>query len=105
MLDESKIAELKTKHGDRLALVSTPIGDMVFKAPTREAYDRWADATGSGKPRSASARELAQHCLVYPDFPAFTAILDALPGILTAEVVDACTIHSGLVDKYEVKKL
>ncbi len=105
MLTPEKIAELKVTHGDKLALVTTPLGEIVFKRPSRAVYDKWSDDNSSGKSRSATARELAQNCLVYPTFAEFTAILDELPGLLLGEIADACTIHSGLVEKYEVKKL
>ena len=105
MLTEQQSSELKAKHGEKLASVETPLGTLVFKKPTREAYDRWQDGIASGKVRSEIARELAAHCLVMPEHAGFMAILDQLPGILAAEVLDACTVHCGLVDKYEVKKL
>lgn len=105
MLTEEQIAALKAAHGTRLGVVETPIGDMVFSAPSRAVYDKWNDDIQSGKPRSECHRYLAQNCLVFPAYDAFMAILDSLPGILSMEVVNACTLHSGTVDKYEVKKL
>jgi hypothetical protein len=105
MLTPEKISELKAAHGDKLAVVETPRGDIVFKAPTRAAYDKWIDGKHAGKAASENARELAQHCLVLPTHEEFVAILDALPGILLGECVEACTLFSGLVETYEVKKL
>jgi hypothetical protein len=105
MLTPEKISELKSKHGDKLAMVTTPLGELVFRKPDRAAYDKWSDDNAAGKPRSGTARELAQHCLVFPEWVAFVAILDELPGLLNGEISTACTMHCGLVETYEVKKL
>lgn len=103
-LTEAKIAELKAAHGD-LQCVVTPMGELAFKRPSRMAYDKWADSGARGGSRSEAARELAQNCLVFPDWTEFVATLERYPGILTGEVSTACTADTGLTEKYEVKKL
>lgn len=105
MLTPEKISELKAAHGEKLAVVETPRGSIVFKPPARSAYDKWLDGKAAARPASENARELAQHCLVLPTHEEFIAILDVLPGILLGECVEACTLFSGLVENYEVKKL
>jgi|SRR6478609_9993736 len=105
MLTPEQVTELKSKHGEFLAEVVTPLGSLVFKKPAREVYDRWADGQRSGRPASANCRELAAACLVFPEFKLYTEIIDALPGLVITEITNACTIHCGTLDTFEVKKL
>lgn len=105
-LTEAKIAELKSANKGLHCLTVEGFGDFVFKRPSRQAYDMWRD--GLNQPdaqRSTLARQLAQHCLVFPAWADLIGLLDAMPGLLAGEVLDACTKDTGLTERFEVKKL
>lgn len=105
-ITEEKIAELKASYPGGLMLVAAPMGDFVFKRPSRAAFDKWHDGLRDiNNARSVLARELCQHCLVFPDYGELLAQIDDMPGILTGEFAEACTTGVGLVEKFEVKKL
>lgn len=110
MLDENKIKELKEKHGEELSLVEGPLGDLVFRKPTRAEYDRWYDKAkpgqvGSAQNYSMACRELCKACLVLPGEEDFNKAIEHKPAILTIECVNAVTGMAGLDDKFAVKKL
>lgn len=106
MLTEAQVTELKAKHGDALACVEGPTGPLVFKKPSRLVYDKWRDKhVGGGEGQTANARELAQACLVFPEFSAFMATIDAEPALLMGEVLEAILSLAGAKNDYEVKKL
>jgi hypothetical protein len=105
MLTDEQITELKAKHGSELAAVEGPTGTLVFKKPTRLVFDKWYDAQLDKSSRSAAARELAQNCLVFPEYALFIAALEAEPSLLGAEVLQACLLLSGNKEQHDVKKL
>lgn len=105
-LNDTQIAELKSKYTGELQLVSAPMGDFVFKRPSRAAFDKWRDGLSNvDNSRSTLARELAQSCIVYPDYGDYLAQIDDQPGLTTGEFLEACTSGVGFVEKFEVKKL
>jgi hypothetical protein len=105
MLDDAKIAELKNLHGSKLRAVECEDGSvLVFKAPSRANYDRFVDKKVSAPEAiSIAARELAQSCLVLPTRDEFIKILDATPGLLMNEIVEA--VLDMATGNAQVKKL
>ena len=107
-LAPEKITELKSKYGSRLRYIETEFGALLFKPPTRAAYDKWQDARldKTGDP-SSNARELAQHCLCEPDYSyeMLISVIDNLPGLLQGEIMTAIGELSGLVGDYAITKL
>lgn len=90
MLTEEKIAELKNLHGQKLTAIECGDAVLVFKPPSRAAYDRFVDKKFSAPETiSAAARELAQSCLVHPSRDDMVKLLDAYPSLLLNEVCDA----------------
>lgn len=105
-LTAEKIAELKAAYPGALQHVAAPMGDFVFKKAPRAAFDKWRDGLANvDNPRSTLARELAQSCLVFPDYGEYLTQLDDMPGLSTGAFLEACTEGSGFTDKIEVKKL
>jgi hypothetical protein len=79
---------------------------MVFKKPGRLVYDKWRDKhVVGGDGQTANARELAQACLVFPEFSAFIAAIEAEPALLMGEVLEAILLLAGAKNEYDVKKL
>lgn len=107
-LSEEKILDLKSRHGFDLRHVETPLGELVFKPPTRQAWDKYQDSRLDkvGEP-SKNARELAQGCLCMPDYSyeQFVAVLDAKPAILQMEIMTAIGEMAGSVETFTVSKL
>lgn len=104
-MEETKIAELKQKHGNDLAMVTAPDGsEFVFRPPQRLEYDQWYDKRNEG---SAPARQLAQSCLVFPDPAGMKAILDRYPYILQGKFgfIDVITDLAGADGGVTAKKL
>lgn len=105
-LTDEKTIELKANFPGGLHLVQAPMGDFVFKKPARAAFDKWRDGLSDvSASRSALARELAQSCLVFPDYGEYLTQIDDQPGLTTGEFLDACTTGVGMIEKFEVKKL
>lgn len=106
MLTPEKIAELKAAHPQGLALVEMDGVSVVFRPPSRAAYDKWRDGSvAEPKSQSEYARELCQGCLVYPSFEDFMSIIDREPAVLCGEMLDACAMLAGRMKSYSVKKL
>lgn len=105
LLDATKIAELKGKHGKNLRGVELPNGvTLVFRKPSRMEYDRFTD-TVSDSNKSTPARELAKSCLCFPDESALNEALDEYPALLLNEILLALKDLSGFVQDYPVKTL
>lgn len=100
-LDDKTVEELKAKHGNELVEVA----GLVFKRPDRSVFDRWFDQMQVDKSKSTMhARELATACLVYPDQQAFRAVIDARPGLLPIQILNAITDLAGFLDGSEDSK-
>ena len=107
-MDEKTISEIKAQHGDKLVCLVTPDGtELVFKPPTRAAFDRWFDRREVAP--SESARELAFSCLAYPTQAELVQCLDRRPALLMGRsgILDQVTALAGLESETElqVKKL
>ena len=101
-----QVAAWKKAHGDDLRVVASRAGKLVFKRPTRTAWDRYTDKMGADNGnRSAHSRELAQDCLVYPTPEQMRGILDDQPAILLNEVIDTLGEMAGYGSKASVAKL
>jgi hypothetical protein len=107
MLDESKIAELKAAHGDRLIAVESEAGPLVFRAPNRAEYGRFVDSV-NGDVKNAKlsgyTREFVMACSVHPDKPATSAAFDRQPG-LVMKVSEKLNELAGAGDTVDVKNL
>lgn len=105
-LTDEKTIELKANFPGGLQLVRAPMGDFVFKKPSRAAFDKWRDGLANvDNARSTLARELAQSCLVFPGYDEYLTQIDDMPGLSTGAFLEACTEGTGFTDKLEVKKL
>ena len=106
-LTAEAIATIKGQFGSELRAVTTSLGIIVFRKPTREEWDRWQDKNLLGKENaSRDARELCQSCLAGNcTTPDMLACLDAQPGLLQGPFMNAVAAMAGLKDESEVKKL
>lgn len=104
MLEDAKIAELKSQYPDIVGLQTANGTVLVFRKPKRLEYDQWFDAREKG---SQSALGLASQCLVYPDRPGMMAALDAQPALLMCRggILDAITDLAGMEGGATTKKL
>lgn len=80
-MDESKVQELKSKHGE---LVAYEVGGqtVAFRRPNRVDYSRFKKEAFKEELRHTAADNLAISCLVYPDRDAFNAIWDRFPTVV-----------------------
>lgn len=82
-MTEQEEQKLKSEHGE-IVIANFPNGTQcVFKRPSRAAFDMWMDSKDKDVARSAAARQLAQACLVQPDYAGFLAALEGCPGALS----------------------
>ena len=105
-LSEAAIAELKSKHGDRLIKVTAPSGDiLVLKPPSLEIWGRFQDTVSRDKgSRAVAIRQVVGECVVYPpppDAAALFAKLPAYPSSLLGELAEM----AGQVEELNVVKL
>lgn len=103
MIDDAKIAELKAKFKDLIAVQAPDKSVLVFRKPKRLEYDQWFDNRTKG---SQYGLALAQQCLVHPTAQEFVAVLDEYPGILMCPdgIVDAISDMAGFDDAGSVTK-
>ncbi len=101
-----QVAAWKKAHGDDLRVIAARSGKLIFKRPSRTAWDRYTDKMGADNgSRSSHSRELAQECLVHPTPDAMRAILDDQPALLLNEVIDTLGEMAGYGSKASVAKL
>jgi hypothetical protein len=106
MLTPEQVADLKEKHGSKLACVESPSGPLVFRKPTRSEFDRWFDANHSDKANATKhARQLIKACRVFPDEAALDAALDATPSLTACECLTACTGLCGMQESFQSRQL
>ncbi len=105
MLDDKMVDELKLKHGPLMAVECADKSLLVFRRPKRVEYDTWIDKREES--RSASARQLAQSTLVYPDRDTMISALDVEPALLfrPGGIIDAILDLSGTEQESKAKKL
>jgi hypothetical protein len=106
MLDDKKIQELKSLHGDLVAVSAKGGNPLIFKRPARADFDRWHDYTGDSK--TDAARVLAQSCLVHPDRDGMMVELEKFPGLLVCRdgILDTIVALAGFkAEDTIVKKL
>lgn len=84
MLTEDQIRELKAKHGPKLYLFTTELGDVVLRVPLRQEYEKFIDETqrDGGSERGVAMTTLVRACAVYPIGAEFERIIDAQPGYI-----------------------
>jgi hypothetical protein len=80
-LTDEVFAELKAKHGDVIGL-ETDDGAAVFRAPTRQEWERFLKEQASEDTKAAAHRPLIMGCRVWPEKDAFDALVARKPGIL-----------------------
>lgn len=87
MLDEQLIASLKAKHPGPLAYVEAEQGELVFRKPTRDEYERFQDKMAADNGNvTRHLRELASCCLVHPNAAALHAAMEAEPALLVDDI-------------------
>jgi hypothetical protein len=97
--DLEALARLEAEHGrvadGKLGVVVTRLGRVVLKPPHRVKFRQFADVK---EPNSDDIEGLVRPCIVHPGGPAFDAILDQLPAVLTL-CGNAVTRLAGIDDK------
>ena len=105
-LSESAIAELKSRHGDRLVAVTAPNGQtLVLKPPSIDVWGRFQDTVSKDKSsRAVAIRQVVGECVVYPapaESAALFAAYPAFPSALLGELAEL----AGQVEELNVVKL
>lgn len=72
--------KLEVEHGsDRIAVVETAMGRIVFRRPTSLEFRRWQDGS---KHDSSALEQLVRPCVLYPAKTRFDAVLEEYPAVL-----------------------
>ncbi len=100
MIDQTKLDELKTKHGD-LFIISKDEEEFVARVPRRPEIMHLVDkgaASGYG-----DMLRLAAACVVHPEGVDLQLIFDGMPGIVIPLAEKLCEL-AGLSKGAEAKK-
>lgn len=83
-IDQSTLDRIRSEHTGDLFHLPDPDdeqGGIVVRLPTRAEWARFQSQLGDDKRISKAMEQFVRDCLVYPDKPAFEAMLDARPGL------------------------
>ena len=103
----AKIAELKTKYGDRLFSVESPDGSTwILRRPPKATWSAvTADLQRPDRDRVLTFDRLTMECTVYPDRDAVIGVLEEYPAFST-EIFAVVSKMAGAVNgELSVKKL
>lgn len=79
---KTKIAELKSKHGQDVAIYHVLGQWLVFRTPEQEAFEDFMEAQVSDKERkTTAARSLCLRSILEPDVDALRDIFKKRPGL------------------------
>jgi hypothetical protein len=103
-LTDERFEELKQKYG-RVTRVQTPMGDLVFRAPSLAEENAFQAARfGTTGHIGIAWRNLMVTLIVYPDQPVFVQLMQSYPAInLNQNITRALHVLRGEVNEDEVK--
>lgn len=81
-LTQEKIDALKTEHGDLKRVRTKRSGDIVVRGPNLGEWRRWRAESADVKKRAQAVETLVRACVVYPDPPAFSALVEKAPATI-----------------------
>ena len=101
---DEQLEELKAKFG-RVTSVSSPAGDLVFRAPTAPEESAFQAARfGSVGHPGMAWRNLMVTLIVSPSQPEFVNVLSQWPALnINSRITDALRVLRGEVNEDEVK--
>ncbi len=105
-LSPSAIAELKSRHGDRLSAVNAPDGTQwVVTRPSKAVWTMFTNAVAKdGADRQVTIDRLVMDCVVYPKRDVVRSTLEEYPAYAAALSGELSTM-AGSTDALDVKKL
>lgn len=78
---QEQIAALKAQHGD-LRRVKTKRGDVIVRGPDQGEWRRFRADSADPKKKAQSVETLVRACVVHPDPPLFSALLERAPALV-----------------------
>lgn len=102
MIDDSKLDELRAKHG-ALYSVDTELGPVIYRGANRIEFRQWKANRDDDAKKLVADEILARACVVYPDAAGFEALLDKLPALATLLQGEIIEVSGGA--KLSAKKL
>src|SRR6476619_2626620 len=102
-IEETKLADLKQKHGNVWTLKRGEF-DIAFRKPTQMEYREYSMAIATDRSNLFDASQrIAQSCIVYPDTKAAEALLNDYPG-LVLDLGGVVSVIASLSAKGDAKK-
>jgi hypothetical protein len=101
----SVLKEAKSKaNASKVFIVKIEDDCFLVRRPKTDEFDRFmAAAKAEGIKYSVEARNLSRACVLYPDKPAFQALIEEQPGLGMAIAGELLTL-AGLSKNTELKK-
>lgn len=104
--------DLKHRHGEDLVVMTTKMGPLVFRCPTKAVYKKFIRDVSDPKRNRADAMEgIVQDCFVWPekdkgqpDYQALQAAIERQPGII-GRAADQLLEIAGTEDSLDAGKL
>ena len=81
-IDENKIEELRTKHGEVWQIDGLQV-DVACRCPTQAEWRKFITTVSDEKRRALAPEELANRVVVYPDTATWNAMCERRPGLPT----------------------
>lgn len=100
-ISKEKLEELELKHSE-VKVVSTVLGDVALRGPTRGEYKLFRKAYHDDKKKPDATESMVRQCVVFPDSTEFAAMLDKKPGIAD-KCVEAVLELAGLTGEADSK--
>jgi len=101
---ESKIAELKVRHGVDLHLLVAADEHCIATSPSPAQYQQFKDYAADDRKRTRALEMLTRACVVHPDPAGLEAMLGRKPGLATSFGGKLLEL-AGAVEEVEAKKL
>lgn len=99
--DLEALYKLEVEYGsDRIAVIETPMGRVVFRRPTAIEFRQYQDAS---KHDSTTLERLVRPCVAHPSKTRFDAILNEYPGALVLAGDAVCYLAVGAAKAHAEK--
>jgi hypothetical protein len=103
VVDEAKLEELKSEHGE-VHVLSAGGNEVVVKRPTKAMIERWQDTTAADRKRGPRATAvLVRECVVHPAHGAYDVMVEERP-LLPMTFGEKVLEIAGAIQDCEAKK-
>lgn len=98
-IDAKVLEELKAKHGELHELSSDHYA-VVVRRPDRQVWRKFVDSAADERRRTDAIERLFLDCVVWPDLPTVSVMLDARPALAQQFGAEVAALASdGAVEK------